>query len=61
MSTRSWKALILEADPDFYERPVVYRFGGREFLEPSRAPVYIVTKDRKFIKTKDGKYIRIKD
>jgi hypothetical protein len=39
MSTRSWRQLVLQADPDFLKeslRPVAYRFSsGREFRQPA--------------------------
>lgn len=65
-TTRSWRQLVLDADPDFLReslRPVVYEFaGGRKFTQPADPyqggmPGAILSEDGNPILSEDGRTI----
>ena len=69
-TTRSWKAMVLDADPEFFEPPVVYSFakgahsdpGGRTFYEYALySHDYLMDASGRHILTADGKRIVIRD
>lgn len=54
MTVRSWRQLVQDADPDFWQsslRPIVYEFGARKFRDahplygPPPTPVVLTIDD----------------
>ena len=65
-STRSWRQIVLQADPDFLRdslRPVVYEFSnGRQFRQ-RLYPYYrfLLTEDGQIMQTEDGKLMELEE